>query len=79
VTAEGRPARLLLEGASGGGDRLAAHFEWNAAGGLVAVRLESPDRGAELTVRYLSAEYVESPPEAFRLALPPDIPVQRLD
>jgi hypothetical protein len=32
-----------------------------------------------LTVRYLSAEYVENPPEAFRLVLPPDIPVQRLD
>ncbi len=79
VTAEGRPARLLLDGASGGGDRLTADFEWNAAGGLVAVRLEAPDRGAELTVRYLSAEYVESPPDAFRLALPPDIPVQRLD
>jgi len=79
VTAEGRPARLLLEGASGGGDRLAAEFEWNGAGGLVTVRLEAPDRGAELTVRYLSAEYVESPPDAFRLALPPDIPVQRLD
>jgi hypothetical protein len=79
VTAEGRPVRLLLEGTGGGGDRLTADFEWNAAGGLVAVRLEAPDRGSELTVRYLSAEYVESPPDAFRLTLPADIPVQRLD
>jgi hypothetical protein len=70
--------RLLLEGA-GGTDRLTAEFGWNGAGGLVAVQLEAPDRGAALTVRYLSAEYVQSPPEAFLLTLPPDIPVQRLD
>jgi hypothetical protein len=79
VTAEGRPARLLLGVAGGDGDRLAADFEWSGAGNLAVVRLEAPDRGAELTVRYLTAEYVESPPEAFRLALPPDVPVQRLD
>ena len=79
VTSEGRPVRLLLDAAGGGGNRLAADFEWSGAGGLVAVRLEAPDRGAEVTVRYLSAEFVESPPEAFRLVLPPDIPVERLD
>jgi hypothetical protein len=80
VTAEGRPARLLLEAAEGGGgDRLAADFEWSLGGGLAVVRLEAPQQGAELTVRYLSAEYTQSPPEAFRLVLPPDIPVQRLD
>src|SRR5262245_8973305 len=80
VTAEGRPARLLLDAPSGGDNhRLAADFEWSGAGGLVAVRLEAPERGAEVTVRYLSAEYVETPPEAFRLVLPPDIPVERLD
>jgi hypothetical protein len=79
VTAEGRPVRLLLEGAGGGGDRLTTEFEWSGAGGLAAVRVEAPDRGSELTVRYLSAEYIQSPPEAFRLSLPPDIPVQRLD
>ena len=65
--------------AGGSGDRLAADFEWSGAGGLVAVRLEAPDRGAELSVRFLSAEYVHSLPEAFRLVLPPDVPVQRLD
>lgn len=79
VTAEGRPARLLLDAPEGGGSRLTADYEWSGPGGLVAVRLEAPERGAELTVRYLSAEYVENPPEAFRLVLPPDIPVQRLD
>lgn len=79
VTAEGRPTRLLLGAAGGGGDRLVADFEWSGAGNLVAVRLEAADRGAELTVRYLSAEYLQNPPEAFRLVLPPDVPVQRLD
>lgn len=79
VTAEGRPARLLLEGAGGGGDRLGADFEWTAGDGPAVVRMEAPERGTELTVRYLSAEYVQSPPEAFQLTLPADIPVQRLD
>jgi hypothetical protein len=77
VTADGQPGRLLLDAA--GGDRLVADFEWSVTGGLAGVRVEAPERGAELTVRYLSAEYVQSPPEAFRLVLPPDVPVQRLD
>ena len=79
VTAEGRPVRLLLDAASGGGSRLTADYEWSPAGGLMEVRLAAPERETELTVRYLSAEYVEAPPDAFHLVLPPDIPVQRLD
>jgi hypothetical protein len=79
VTAEGRPARLLLERAAGDGDRLGADFEWGNAGGIAAVRIEAPAKGSELTVRYLSIEYRENPPEAFRLTLPSDIPIQRLD
>jgi hypothetical protein len=80
VSAEGRPARLLLERAAEDSDRLVTDFEWGVAGGgLAAVRVEAPAKGAELTVRYLSVEYRENPPEAFRLALPADIPIQRLD
>ena len=79
VTAEGRPARLTLDGANGGGRRLTADYEWSPMGGLAAVHLEAPEQGAELTVRYLSAEYIENPPEVFHLVLPPDVPVQRLD
>jgi hypothetical protein len=77
VTAEGRPARLQLD--SAGGNRLTTDYQWSAAGGLVTVHFEAPDRDAEVTVNYLSAEFVENPPDAFRLVLPPDIPVQRLD
>ena len=78
VTAEGRPARLLLE--ARGGERLVAGFTWSASGGgLSEVRVEAPDQEALLAVRYLSAEYVQNPAEAFRLLLPPDVPVQRLD
>jgi len=79
VTAEGRPARLLLERAAGEGDRLATDFEWITGGGIAAVRVEAPAKGSALTVRYLSIEYRENPPEAFHLTLPADIPVQRLD
>jgi hypothetical protein len=78
ITAEGRPARLLLA-VPGGGDRLSADFEWSGAGGLLAVLLMAPDRGAELKVRYLSAEYIENPPDAFRLTIPAGVPVQQLD
>jgi hypothetical protein len=77
VTADGRPARLLLQ--AGGGDRLAADFTWSPRGALAEVRVEAPERDAQLTVRYLSAEYVQPSPEAFRLVLPADVPVQRLD
>ena len=79
VTEEGRPTRLLLDTTAGGTDRLVAEYEWSVAGGLAAVRLEAPERNAELTVRYLSAEYVTPSPDAFRLTLPPDVRVQRLD
>jgi hypothetical protein len=77
VAANGRPSRLLLD--AGGGDRLTAEFEWSVGGGLVGLRVEAPGREAELTVHYLSAEYTVSPPEAFRLTLPADVPVERLD
>jgi hypothetical protein len=79
VTAEGQPARILLERATGEGDPLAADFEWAVGGVIAAVHVEAPAKGSELRVRYLSIEYRENPPEAFRLTLPADIPVQRLD
>jgi hypothetical protein len=78
VTTAGRPARLVLEGAQGGRDRLETEFEWSDVG-LTAVRMAAPERGAELVVRYLSAEYVQSPPDAFRIAIPAGVPVQSLD
>jgi hypothetical protein len=76
VTTDGRPARLRLKGS--GGDRLTADFVWRP-GGLGEVRVEAPERQAFVTVRYLSAEYVEPPRDAFRLTLPPDVRVERLD
>jgi hypothetical protein len=77
VTANGRPTRLLLAGV--GGDWLTADFEWNVGGGLVGLRVEAPERGAELEVRYLTAEQGQNPPEAFRLTIPQGVPVKPLD
>jgi hypothetical protein len=77
VAASGRPARLVLD--AGGGDHITAEFEWSVGGPLAGLRLEAPERAAELLVRYLSAEYVPSPPEVFRLTLPADVPVEPLD
>jgi hypothetical protein len=77
VAANGRPARLELDAA--GGDHIAAEFEWSVGGPLAGLWVHAPEREAELLVRYLSAEYVASPPEAFRLTLPADVPVEQLD
>lgn len=77
VTADGRPARLVL--AAPGSDRLTADFEWSMGGGLVGLRVEAPERGTELEVRYLTAEEAQNPPEAFRLTIPAGVPVQPLD
>ena len=77
VAANGRPARLVLD--AGGGDQITAEFEWSVGGPLAGLRVQAPERAAELLVRYLSAEYIVSPPEAFRLTLPADVPVERLD
>lgn len=76
-TPEGRPGRVTLD--TGAAAQLTADFEWSVSGTLVSVRLEAPARGAELALRYVSAEYAAHPPEAFRLTLPPDVPVRHLD
>lgn len=77
VASDGRPARLLLQAA--GGERLTAEFAWIAGGGLGEIRVHAPERRSQLTVRYISADHVQNPPEAFHLILPPDVPVQPLD
>jgi hypothetical protein len=76
-TAEGRPGRVAL--GVGTADRLTAELDWSLGGALAALRVEAPERGAELVLRYLSAEPTVPPPDAFRLTLPADIPVRRLD
>jgi hypothetical protein len=77
VTVDGRPARLLVQ--ASGGERLTADFIWSPGGGLGEVRVEAPEREGLLMVRYISAEHVQAPAEAFRLNLPPGVPVQPLD
>ena len=77
VGEDGRPVRLEFQAA--GGERLAADFAWVARGGLGGLRVEAPQHEALLTIRYISAEYVQNPPEAFRLVLPAGVPVLPLD
>jgi hypothetical protein len=77
VSAQGHPARLILAG--GAQDALTAEYERSANGDLAGLRLTAPARGTELTLRYLSAELVALPPEAFHLALPADVRVQPFD
>jgi hypothetical protein len=77
VSAEGHPTRLVLDRASQ--DVLTAEYERSATGDLAGLRLAAPARTAELTLRYLSAEVVALPPEAFHLALPADVRVQPFD
>ena len=75
VTPQGRPGQLVVED----GERLTVTFEWAVSGDLQSVRAEVPGRDAELTVRYISAEYVSPPPEAFELLLPADVALERVD
>lgn len=74
---DGRPARLVIE--ADGRTQLVGTFERSPGGDLQSVRLEAPARDSHVLLRYVSAEYVAVPPDAFRLTLPPDIPVQRFD
>jgi hypothetical protein len=76
-TPEGRPGRVALD--TGAAAPLMAEFQWSVGGTLVSVQVDAPAGGAALALRYVSAEYAATPPEAFRLTLPPDVPVRRLD
>lgn len=75
VTPEGQPARLLLEN----GERLAVSFEWAVNRALQSLRVEVPSQGAAMDLRYISAEPVGPPPEAFELLLPVDVQIERFD
>jgi len=72
-----QPARLVIGDA--GRPRLVGEFERGANGELARVRLEAPERQGELRLRYVSAEIVPLPPEAFELKLPPGVPVRPLN
>ncbi len=75
VTPQGQPARLLLDAA----EPLRVTFEWTVSRSLYSLRVEVPNPGAELSVRYISAESVTPSPQAFELTLPTDVRVERLD
>lgn len=75
LTPERRPARLLLDG----GERATVTFTWAVGEHLQGLKIEVPGRQAELSLRYLSAEYVFPPPEAFELLLPVNAQVEHLD
>ena len=72
VTREGWPARLQI-GQRPGVPGVSATFDWTVDGHVQRVSLDAPEREARASVRYVSAEPVSPPPEAFVLALPPDV------
>jgi len=75
VTAEGYPVRLQLDGARS----VTARFERTAAGGFQALSIEVPDQKLEAQIRYLFAESVAPPREAFEVRLPPEVRVEQAD
>jgi hypothetical protein len=75
VTPAGQPARLSLDN----GDSLTVAFTWGPETIPGSLAVEAPRRGAELTLSYLAAEYVEPAPEAFELVLPAGVRVEHLD
>ena len=75
VTPDRQPVRLDVEG----GERLTATFERLVDGRVGTVHLDVPGRDAGVTLRYLSAEYVTPPPDAFEVILPVDVKLERVD
>lgn len=75
VSPLGTPARVLVEN----GDRLTVLFDRTVQNQLVSLTLEVPRRDLEATVRYISAEAVAPPPEAFEIRLPAGVVVQPVD
>ena len=75
VTGEGLPARLALVDRQ----RVTATFERTVDGTLQSLVIEAPAESLEVHLRYISGEYLALPPDAFEIALPPDIPVERVD
>jgi hypothetical protein len=75
VTAEGHPARFELAN----GQRVTATFERTLDGRIVSVALEVPKQSVEAQLRYVSGESIALPPEAFEIAVPPDVVIERVD
>jgi len=75
VTAEGYPVRLQLDGARS----VTAKFERTPTGGFLALSIEVPDQKLEAQIRYLFAESVAPPREAFEVRLPPGVRVEQAD
>jgi hypothetical protein len=75
VTAEGAPVLLKLEA----GGELTARFARSAAGLLEGLSIEAPAQRVEAQVRYLLAEPVSPPGEAFLVRIPPGVRIERVD
>jgi hypothetical protein len=75
VSAEGLPARLELAD----GQRVTATFERTVEGQLESLVVEAPAQSLEVHLRYISGDYLAVPPDAFEIAVPPDMPVERVD
>ena len=76
VTPEGQPARFGREN----GQRLTVTFDRTVSGQIQGLVLEAPSHSLEMRLRYISGEYINTPPPgAFELQLSPDVPVERID
>ena len=75
VTPGGEPGRVELED----GRRITATFDRTVDGHVQALTVDVPGDSVELYLRYVSGEYVTPPGDAFQVAVPSDIPIERLD
>jgi len=75
VTPAGDPARVELED----GRRITATFDRAVGGQVLALTVDVPSESVEIHLRYVSGEYVTVPPDAFEIAVPAGIPIERLD
>jgi hypothetical protein len=75
VTPAGDPARVELED----GRRITTTFDRAVGGQVQALTVDVPSESVEIHLRYVSGEYVTVPAEAFEIAVPAGIPIERLD
>jgi hypothetical protein len=75
VTPSGEPGRVEVEN----GRRITATFDRTVNGQVQALTVDVPGESVVIYLRYLSGEHVTPPGDAFQVAVPPGIPIERLD
>jgi hypothetical protein len=75
ITPGGEAGRVELED----GRRVTTTFDRTVDGQILALTVDVPGESVEIYLRYISGEYMTPPADAFEIAVPPGIPIERFD